>query len=119
MCRLEQSSSAGAFYLPTRARLVNRMCLLKHPLPRQVSSNSSGVCKVKYEETNPISKLPNLGKKTESWLAPPGIHTLGDLKRIGGVGVFRILFKHGIQPTMNLSNAIEGAIDLRRRARSS
>lgn len=39
----------------------------------------------------PIASLRNLGPKTGTWLIEAGVETVGDLRRLGAVEVFRRL----------------------------
>lgn len=58
-----------------------------------------------------ISRLRNLGGKSEAWLNGIGVFTLDDLKRLGSVEIYRLLRQQGINGTLNLVYAIEGAIN--------
>ena len=57
-----------------------------------------------------ISKLINLGPKSEQWLQAIGVHTREDLQQIGAIDCYRILKAQGYPVTLNLVYAIEAAL---------
>ncbi len=57
-----------------------------------------------------ISRLKNLGGKTEEWLNDIGIYTREALESIGSVEIYRILKQRGYNVTLNLIYGIEGAL---------
>ena len=57
-----------------------------------------------------ISKLKNLGPKSEQWLNAIGVHTREDLEQMGAVDCYRILKAHGYPVSLNLVYAIEAAL---------
>lgn len=57
-----------------------------------------------------ISKLKNLGPKSESWLNVPGVHSREDLEQTGAVDCYRILKAHGYPVSLKLVYAIEAAL---------
>ncbi len=57
-----------------------------------------------------ISKLKNLGPKSEKWLNEIGIYSISDIKRIGSVEIYRLLKQNGVAASLNLVYALEGAI---------
>lgn len=61
-------------------------------------------------QTVKISDLPNLGPKSEEWLAELGIESRAELERVGSVEVYRLLRQRGIPASLNLVYAIEAAL---------
>jgi len=59
---------------------------------------------------SPISRLANLGPKSEQWLNAIGVHTPRDLEKLGSVNAYRLLKGHGYSASLNLVYAIEGAL---------
>ena len=57
-----------------------------------------------------ISKLINLGPKSEQWLQAIGVHTREDLQQVGAIDCYRILKAQGYPVTLNLVYAIEAAL---------
>ena len=57
-----------------------------------------------------ISKLINLGPKSEQWLQAIGVYTREDLQQIGAIDCYRILKAQGYPVTLNLVYAIEAAL---------
>ena len=57
-----------------------------------------------------ISKLINLGPKSEQWLQAIGVYTRDDLQQIGAIDCYRILKAQGYPVTLNLVYAIEAAL---------
>ncbi len=58
----------------------------------------------------PIAKLPNLGPASAQMLAMVDIHQESDLRRIGAVQAFNLVREAGLQPSLNLLYAMEGAL---------
>ena len=57
-----------------------------------------------------ISRLRNLGEKTEVWLNEIGVFGLDDLRRLGSIEIYRLLRQRGYPVSLNLVYSIEGAI---------
>ena len=57
-----------------------------------------------------IAQLPNLGPKSATILEKISIYTEEDLQNIGAVEAFLRLRAVGIQPSLNLLYAMEGAL---------
>ncbi len=57
-----------------------------------------------------ISRLRNLGPKSESWLNAVGIFTREDLERMGSVVTYKLVQQHDFAPSINLLYALEGAL---------
>jgi DNA transformation protein len=54
--------------------------------------------------------LRNLGKTSAQWLHAVGIHTAGDLRRLGAVDAYRAVKTRGFRASKVLLYAIEGAL---------
>jgi DNA transformation protein len=62
----------------------------------------------------PVRKLLNLGPKSAAWLEQVGIRTRADLERVGSVAAYRKVRDAGLESSLNLLWALEGALlDLR------
>lgn len=62
----------------------------------------------------PVGKLQNLGPKSVAWLREVGIVTRADLERVGSVRAYRKVAEAGLETSLNLLYALEGALlDLR------
>jgi len=57
-----------------------------------------------------ISKLKNLGPKSEQWLNAIGVHSRQDLEQMGAVDCYTILKAQGYPVSLNLVYAIEAAL---------
>jgi len=57
-----------------------------------------------------ISKLANLGPRSAAWLAKVGVHTRGDLERLGSARTFALVRAAGLRPSMNLLWSLEAAL---------
>ncbi len=53
-----------------------------------------------------LSRLKNLGPKSEQWLNAIGVHTLDDLEELGAVEAYRQLKARGFPVTLNMVWAI-------------
>lgn len=57
-----------------------------------------------------ISRLRNLGPRSEAWLNAVGIKTRAELEEVGSVVAYRWVVEHGFAPSLNLLYALEGAL---------
>ena len=57
-----------------------------------------------------IASLPNLGPKSQAMLAQAGITRLADLQRLGAVAAYAKVKSTGVNASLNLLWAIEGAL---------
>jgi DNA transformation protein and related proteins len=57
-----------------------------------------------------LSKLKNIGQKSEQWLNAIGVHSLTDLRDMGAIDCCIILKAQGYPVSLNLAYAIEGAL---------
>lgn len=57
-----------------------------------------------------LSRLKNIGPKSEQWLNAIGVHTLDDLEELGAVAAFSQLKARGFPVTLNLVWAIEATV---------
>ncbi len=48
-----------------------------------------------------LSRLKNIGRKSEQWLNAIGVHTLDDLEELGAVAAYRQLKARGFPVTLN------------------
>lgn len=55
-------------------------------------------------------RMFNLGPKSARWLAEIGIHNLDDLKRVGAVAAFLELKRAGMDVSVVMLYALEGAV---------
>ena len=55
-------------------------------------------------------KLRNIGPKSMAWLRQTGVRSLDDLKSVGSLAAFVRVKRAGFKPSLNLLNALEGAI---------
>lgn len=59
----------------------------------------------------PVSTLPGIGPVTQGWLEEAGLGTVGDLRRLGSVEVYRRLkFQMPRQVNLNALYALEAAL---------
>ncbi len=58
----------------------------------------------------PVRKLRNLGLASSRWLAAVGIHTRGDLARIGAAAAYRMVKQTTDAPNLNFLYALHGAL---------
>ena len=58
----------------------------------------------------PVRRLLNLGPKSASWLEQVGIRTRADLERIGSVAAYLEVRDAGLESSLNLLWALEGAL---------
>ena len=58
----------------------------------------------------PVRKLLNLGPKSAEWLEQVGIRTRADLERVGSVAAYRKVRDAGLDSSLNLLWALEGAL---------
>lgn len=57
-----------------------------------------------------LSKLKNIGPKSEEWLNAIGVHSKSDLVRLGSIHAYRLMKEAGFDVSLNLVYAMEGAI---------
>ena len=57
-----------------------------------------------------LSRLKNIGPKSEQWLNAIGVHTLDDLEEMGAVAAYRQLKARGFPASLNLVWAIEATV---------
>jgi DNA transformation protein and related proteins len=57
-----------------------------------------------------ISKMRNLGSKSEAMLAKIGVHTSGDLEQLGAVEAFKQMRASGEKLTLMMLYAMHGAL---------
>ena len=62
------------------------------------------------EPSESISKLPNLGPKSEAALKAAGIHSVGALRTLGAVAAYAQVKRSGAPTSLNLLWALEGAL---------
>jgi DNA transformation protein len=58
----------------------------------------------------PVRKLLNLGPRSAEWLEQVGIRTRADLERVGSVAAYRKVRDAGLESSLNLLWALEGAL---------
>lgn len=63
------------------------------------------------DENAPIESLRNLGPQTGQWLREVGIHTIGELKRLGPIIAFRQVKQHQPKASLNLLWALAAGLD--------
>lgn len=61
-------------------------------------------------DDTPLSALPNLGPRSAALLAPVGLRTLADLRRVGSVAAYVQARRSGQPVSLNLLWAMEGAL---------
>lgn len=62
------------------------------------------------EHVQRISKLPNLGPKSQQMLAQAGIQTVAQLHALGAVRAYQQVKRSGGHASLNLLWALEGAL---------
>lgn len=60
-----------------------------------------------------IADLPNFGSKSQQMLAQAGIHTLEQLRKLGAVSAYIQVKQSGVNTSLNLLWAMEGALSNR------
>ena len=60
--------------------------------------------------TAPLAALPNLGPKSQAMLAGAGITTLDELRHLGSVVAYARVKATGVNASLNLLWALEGAL---------
>ena len=58
-----------------------------------------------------LTRLRNLGPRSAQWLAQVGVDSVETLRAMGVAGCFERLLAAGINPSINLAYAIQGALD--------
>ena len=58
-----------------------------------------------------LTRLRNLGPRSAQWLAQVGVDSVETLRAMGVAGCFERLLAAGIDPSINLAYAIQGALD--------
>lgn len=62
------------------------------------------------DENAPIESLCNLGPQSRQWLREVGIHTIGELKRLGPILAFRQVKQHQPKASLNLLWALAAGL---------
>lgn len=58
-----------------------------------------------------LQSMKNLGKTSAQWLNAVGIHSIGDLQRVGAINAYRAVKNRGFPATKVLMYAIEAALE--------
>lgn len=56
------------------------------------------------------ASLPGLGSKSQAMLAAAGVTSVEQMRKLGAVRVFAMVRRAGLQPSLNLLWALEGAL---------
>lgn len=57
-----------------------------------------------------LASLPGLGPKSQAMLAAAGARSVEQMRQLGAVRVFLMVRRAGLQPSLNLLWALEGAL---------
>lgn len=76
----------------------------------QVRGQSKTSAVLKVVQSRGLASLRNLGPESAKMLADVGIDTRATLADIGAVGAYVAVKKKGLNPTLNLLYAVEGAL---------